>query len=222
MNNDVPEPDLEAMEPKGWDLELNYCEVDLEGELKSSLDELDEARELNIEYEDMLEKAKEIINKLKTKAKESKEEIGKLKTLIEGDRGGEIKLKEVEEMISNLKVMVEEEKRIEDCLNIKLNEKSVEWSKLEEQIVTLRKELEKAKEQIKKGLKLKGGSEILDEIINSQNLAKEKLGLGFEKGKSPMISSYLYDNFQSEGKSKTKKEEACIKDPKKNASRDTK
>jgi hypothetical protein len=41
--------------------------------------------------------------------------------------------------------------------------------KFEVEIVALRKELGKAKEHIDKGLKLKRGFEILDELINKQN-----------------------------------------------------
>lgn len=54
-------------------------------------------------------------------------------------------------MISVLKLKVEEGKRIEDCLNVKLNAKTTKCLKLKEEIVTLRYELGKKKEQIIKG-----------------------------------------------------------------------
>lgn len=44
-------------------------------------------------------------------------------------------------MIFDLKIRVEEGKRIEDCLNIKLNDKIIECLKPEEEIVTLKNAL---------------------------------------------------------------------------------
>lgn len=71
---------------------------------------------------------------MKAQAGESKEEIGKMKAQIQGGKGCETKLKEAEDVISNLKVKIEEGKSIEDCLNTKLNDKATECSKLEDKI----------------------------------------------------------------------------------------
>lgn len=75
--------------------------------------------------------------------------------------------------------------------------------KLESEIVALRKYLEKANEKINKGLKLKGGSYILEELISTQNPTnKENFGLGLEKGMSSFVdtSTNLYERFRAKEK----------------------
>lgn len=52
------EPNLESIEPKGWDINLEDCEVDCKGELWSTLEDMNGSRKLNMKYEYMLEKSK--------------------------------------------------------------------------------------------------------------------------------------------------------------------
>jgi hypothetical protein len=63
--------------------------------------------------------------------------------------------------------------------------------------------LEKENEKINKGLKLKGGSNILEELIRKKYLAnKEKSILGLEKGMIIFVdtSTKLYERFRIEEK----------------------
>lgn len=87
--------------------------------------------------------------------------------------------------INSLKVQVEEGKRVEDYLNAKLKDKSEECSKLEEEIVNLRLDMEKEKNQEDK---FKKSSIILDDMISNHKTSKEKQGLGFEKGESSKVN----------------------------------
>lgn len=88
------------------------------------------------------------------------------------------KLKKSNDTITNLKVQVVEGKRVEDYLNAKFKE-NFEDSKLEQEIVILRSNLEKSKTQEDK---FKKGSTLFDDILASQKSSKEKEGLGFERG----------------------------------------
>jgi hypothetical protein len=69
-------------------------------------------------------------------------------------------------MITDLKVQIEEDKRIEETLKEQLEEKDRIIGNLEEEIVTLRKYLQKKNMQ--------NNSNILDDIINSQNPHRDK------------------------------------------------
>lgn len=104
-------------------------------------------------------------------------------------------------------------------MKYKLQTKMERCSKLEVEIVSIRKELEKANEQVNKSLKLKGGTNILDELLSTQKLAsKEKYGLGIEKGMSSFVDTCakLYERFREEENSISKDE----KSNKEDASRD--
>ena len=86
---------------------------------------------------------------------------------------------ELEQMITNLKVQIEEDKRIEEALKEQLEEKDKIIGNLEAEIVTLRKDLQKKNMQ--------NNSKVLDDIINSQRPNHDKFGLGYnhtEKGSS--------------------------------------
>lgn len=54
-----------------------------------------------------------------------------------------------------------------DNLDTKLNRKTKDCTKLEKEVHKLRKELKEAKEQIDKGLKLKGGTKVLDVVLSA-------------------------------------------------------
>jgi predicted RNase H-like nuclease (RuvC/YqgF family) len=84
---------------------------------------------------------------------------------------------ELEQMITNLKVQIEEDKIIEQALKEQLEERDRIIEKLESEIVTLRKDLQKKNMQNK--------SKVLDDIINSKKPNHDKSRLGHnqtEKG----------------------------------------
>jgi hypothetical protein len=128
-------------------------EVDLREELISALEEL------------RIERKK--IKSLKEELKEK-----------EGSQNSNSK--EVEQMITKLKIQVEEDKRIKEALRGQLDEKDKMIEGLEAEIVTLRKDLQKKDMQ-------QNNTKVLDEIISSQRPYHEKYGLGYnqtEKGSS--------------------------------------
>lgn len=109
-------------------------------------------------------------------------------------------------MVVVLKIQVEEAKIMEEVMQLKLKFEMDRCMNLEERNVSLRKDLDKDKEHVEKGLKLKGGSNILDELMNLQKLAnKEKSGLGLEKGNIYFVdaSTKLYEQFSVGEKSKS-------------------
>jgi hypothetical protein len=82
-------------------------------------------------------------------------------------------------MITRLKVQIEEDKRIEEALKEQLEEKDKIIGNLEEEIVTLRKDIQKKNMQ--------NSSKVRDDIINSKKSHLDKSGLGYnqtEKGSS--------------------------------------
>jgi hypothetical protein len=87
---------------------------------------------------------------------------------------------ELEQMITNLKVQIEEDKRIEKALKEQLDEKDKIIGNLEAEIVTLRKDLQKKNMQ--------NNSNILDEIINSKKSHHDKSGLGYNQTEKRSLS----------------------------------
>ena len=83
-------------------------------------------------------------------------------------------------MITKLKVQIEEDKRIEEVLKEQIKEKDMIIGSLEEEIVTLRKEIQKKNMQ--------NSSKVLDDIINSQKSHPDKWGLGYNKTEKGLIS----------------------------------
>jgi hypothetical protein len=80
-------------------------------------------------------------------------------------------------MIAKLKVQIEEDKRIEESLKEQPEENEKIIGNLEEEIVTLRKYIQKKNMQ--------NNSKVLDDIINSQKSHLDKSGLRYnqtEKG----------------------------------------
>jgi predicted RNase H-like nuclease (RuvC/YqgF family) len=76
---------------------------------------------------------------------------------------------ELEQMITKLKVKIEEDKRIEEALKEQLEEKDRIIRNLEAEIVTLRNDIQKKNMQ--------NSSKVLDDIINSQKSHLDKTGL---------------------------------------------
>jgi hypothetical protein len=97
-------------------------------------------------------------------------------------------------MITNLKVQIEEDKRVEEALKEQLEERDRIIGKLEADIVTLRKDLQKKNMQ--------NNSNFLDDIISSQKIHHDKFGLGYnqkEKGSSSKtIEQETYKKFYAE------------------------
>jgi seryl-tRNA synthetase len=86
---------------------------------------------------------------------------------------------ELEQMITNLKVQIEEYKRIEESLKEHLEEKDKIIGNLEAKVVTLRKDLQNKN--------IQNNSKVLDDIIRSQKSHHDKFVLGYnqtEKGSS--------------------------------------
>jgi hypothetical protein len=78
-------------------------------------------------------------------------------------------------MITNLKVQIEEDKRIEEALKEKLEQKDNIIGNMEAEIVTFRNDLQKKNMQ--------NNSKVLDDIINSQKSHHDKSGLGYNHTK---------------------------------------
>jgi hypothetical protein len=109
----------------------------------------------------------------KTQLKEKEEEITRLKNGKE-DMNVDDEISKSFETIVHLKTQIEEAKRIEELLKNQINEKEESCCKLEDEIVDLRKKVEKSN-------KFLNSSRILDEILESQRSPYDKSGLGYKK-----------------------------------------
>jgi hypothetical protein len=85
------------------------------------------------------------------------------------------------ENIVHLKTQIEEAKRIEELLKNQINEKEESCCKLEDEIVGLRKKVEKSN-------KLFNSSQILNENLESQRSPYDKSGLGY-KGEATHVEA---------------------------------
>jgi hypothetical protein len=100
----------------------------------------------------------EVIRREKKKNKKLQEKLDKKKDT-----------QELEQMITKLKVLIEEDKIIEEALKKKLEENDKIVGNLEAEVVTLRKAIQKKNMQ--------NSSKVLDDIISSQNLILTSLDL---------------------------------------------
>jgi hypothetical protein len=80
-----------------------------------------------------------------------------------------------------MKTQLEEEKRIEEVVRIQLKEKEENCERLEDEIVSLRKELEKTIDQLNRSLNFGNIIEILDNILSFQRSPFIKTGLGYDE-----------------------------------------
>jgi hypothetical protein len=130
---------------------------DSEEEYEEAYEE--EIQEAEVEFREELMTAIEVIRREKKKNKKLQEELDKKKDT-----------QELEQMITKLKVQIEQDKRIEESLKEKLEGKDRIIGNLKAEIVTLRKDIQKKNMQ--------NSSKVLDDIINSQKsyLHKSKLG----------------------------------------------
>jgi hypothetical protein len=104
----------------------------------------------------------EVIRREKKKNKKLQAELDKKKDT-----------QELEQMITKLKVQIEEDKRIEKSLKEQLEGKDMIIGNLEAKIVTLRKDIQKKNMQ--------NSSKVLDDIINSQKSYLDKSGLRYNQ-----------------------------------------
>jgi hypothetical protein len=128
---------------------------------------------LKTEVIDLTKEKEEEIERLKNEiiqAKEEKKEDDELRKNLAD-------LKELSESNVNLKIQLEEAKRREEVVRIQLNKREESCHKLEEEVVNIRKKVEKSNTQIK----FLNNSMTLDEILDSQRSPNEKFGLGYNK-----------------------------------------
>jgi chromosome segregation ATPase len=111
----------------------------------------------------------EVIRREKKKNKKLQEELDKKEDT-----------QELEQMITNLKVQIEEDKIIEEALKEQLEEKDRNIENLEAEIVTLKKDIQKTN--------MHNSSKVLDDIINSQKSHLDKSGLGYNQTKNGLSS----------------------------------
>jgi chromosome segregation ATPase len=138
---------------------------DSEVEYEESEEEIEEAK---VDYREELMSAIEVIKREKRKNKKLQAELDKKEDT-----------QELEQMITNLKVQIEEDKRIEEALKEQLEGRDMIIENLEAEIVTLRKDLQKKNMQ--------NNSKVLNDIISSQRPNHDKFILGYnqtEKGSS--------------------------------------
>ncbi|KAJ8644508.1 hypothetical protein MRB53_006256 [Persea americana] len=87
---------------------------------------------------------------------------------------------ETEEIIETLKLEIEEGRKIKEELESQVIMKTKECSIMEEEITSLKAQVDKTNQK----LKAYEGSIKLNEILNNQRPSHIKFGLGFEKGES--------------------------------------
>jgi hypothetical protein len=92
--------------------------------------------------------------------------------------------KEPDEDLVLLKVELEEAKKIEEILKQQLSEKKARCEALEQEVVKMRKEMEKFQSLYNQNLSSIKASEGLATILNQQRNLKLKIGLGYEEGSS--------------------------------------
>jgi hypothetical protein len=124
----------------------------------------EEYEEVEVDYKEELLSAIEVIKREKKKNKKLQAELDKKEDT-----------QELEQMIMELKVQIEEDKRIEEALKEKLEEKDRIIENMEEEIVTLRKYIQQKNMQ--------NSSKVLDNIINSQRPHHDKSVLGYNRQK---------------------------------------
>jgi hypothetical protein len=112
------------------------------------------------------------------------------------------KTREIEQMITKLKVQIEEDKRIEESLKEKLEEKDKIIGNLEAEVVTLRKDIQKKNMQ--------NSSKVLDDIISSQKSHLDKSGVGYNQTKKGSSSKTTKQETNPKSYAETIKEDRKI------------
>jgi hypothetical protein len=124
----------------------------------------DEIEEAEVDYREELMCAIEVIRRENKKNKKLQAELDKKKDT-----------RELEQMITRLKVQIEEDKRIEETLKEQLEENDKIIGNLEAKIVTLRKDIQKKN--------MHNSSKVLDDIIGSKKSHLDKSRLGYNQTK---------------------------------------
>jgi hypothetical protein len=119
----------------------------------------EEYEEAEVDYREELLCAIEVIRREKKKNKKLQEKLDKKEDT-----------HELEQMITNLKVQIEKDKRIEEALKEHLEGRHMIIGNLEAEIVTLRKDLQKKNMQ--------NNAKVLNDIISSQKPHHDNFGLG--------------------------------------------
>jgi hypothetical protein len=109
----------------------------------------------------------------KTQLEEKEEEITRLKNEKEDNKVDDEISKSIE-IIVHLKTQIEEAKRVEELLKYQVNEKEESCHKLEDEVVDLRKKVEKSN-------KFLNSSQILNERLETQRSPNDKSGLGYKR-----------------------------------------
>jgi hypothetical protein len=139
---------------------------DFEEEYEEAYEE--EIEEAEVDFREELMSAIEVIRREKKKNKKLQARLDKKKYT-----------QEIEQMITKLKVQIEEDKRIEEALKEQLEGKDRIIGNLEVEIITLRKDIQKKN--------IQNSSKVPDDIIDSKKYYLDKSGLGYnqtEKGSS--------------------------------------
>jgi hypothetical protein len=144
-------------------IDYNYISDNTKKFLRRSL-------RLILKLKEMIKEQEERNN---TKLEEKEEEITRLKNEKE-DINVDDEISKSFETIVHLKTQIEEAKRIEELLKNQINEKEQSCFKLEDEIVDLRKKVEKSN-------KFLNSSQILDEILESQRSPCDRSGLGYKE-----------------------------------------
>jgi hypothetical protein len=122
----------------------------------------EEIEEAEVDFREELMSVIEVIRREKKKNKKLQAELDKKKDT-----------QELEQMITKLKVQIEEDKIIEEALKEQLEGKDMIIGNLEAKIVTLRKDIQKKNMQ--------NCSKVLDDIINSKKSYLDKSELGYNQ-----------------------------------------
>jgi hypothetical protein len=144
----------------------DFDKEDSEEEYEESYEE--EIEEAEVDFRKELMSAIEVIRREKKKNNKLQAKLDKKKDT-----------QELEQMITKIKIQIEEDKRIEEALKEQLEGKDGIIGNLEADIVTLIKDIQKKNMQ--------NSSKVLDDIISSQKSYFDKPRLGYnqtEKGSS--------------------------------------
>lgn len=115
-------------------------------------------------------------------------------------------LEESKITIYDLRIHLEEAKRIYEVTKSDLGKTDKECQKLEEDLVNLRKEYEENKDELNMMIKYDGNTEALDKLLSKKKYNKDINGAGFEKGQcsNNKDSSRKEINFTSSSESEVK------------------
>jgi hypothetical protein len=96
-----------------------------------------------------------------------------------------------------LKTQLHEAKIIEEFILKQLNNREHDYENLEAEIVLLKREIEKEKKQSR----FENNSKILNDILNSQRLPSNKIGIGYDQKNFNKGSNFTYQEINKNTKS---------------------